>query len=193
MKKIFILCIMFTLNASAITIDTSEINQGQQIKSSTLSSIFSAIENAINNLISKQEKTEIWAGHMNNRTSLIGTNGGVVFLDQVENSNSDVFSYNNGEITIHKAGVITITYNQDIQHACSYATSILEKNSSVISYSLNYSTGGNGYWDGLSNGTSTGVSAMDKIRVKLSCSNGNIDNLDNGAWGRVAIKWHGVL
>jgi len=192
--KLVILSFLLVGNSFAISLDTQNMTAGKKVKASTISSFFNSIENAINNLLSKQETTVLWAGTLANATSLINTAGDVVKFNEVENTNSAVFSYNtsNGEITVLQKGIITYNQVQDIQHNCSYSTVLLLKNGTNLVASLNYHTGASN-WDGLSISSSFSVIPNDKLLIKIVCSGGNILSLDPSYWSRTSLKWNGVL
>lgn len=217
MKKFLIstLLIFNIAHATPITLDQSEIVQGQGMKASTFQNIFTAIENAINNLISKQEVTHVFRGNLNNgQSELIGTSGGIAKFSVQENTSPSVFEYNTNtnEIHIKADGILTINYDQDIIHNCTYATLIVRVNDpftldsqvpqiSPLIATLNSrtrtrkldNTANEDLWDGISLNVSTQVFTNDRIKIEIGCVSGTITNIDDGYWGVMSMKWHGVM
>eukprot|EP00055_Hartaetosiga_balthica_P009141 m.35778 g.35778 ORF g.35778 m.35778 type:complete len:776 (+) comp6624_c0_seq2:70-2397(+) len=107
-----------------------------------------------------------------------------------ELTNSDVFSLTNGELTVAKAGHVSIDYHQDLIHACPYAylSIIRVRGSTTDTIVRELQAHTSGYWDGIAVSGNFAVNADDIVRMELQCS--AIQAIDNGDWGLVSAVWH---
>ena len=123
-------------------------------------------------------------------TAIVSNNGGYV---QFSNgtarhlSNSNVFTATTDGIQILKAGILYISFSQDITTATSsgYVSGYIQKNKSTISENLITNT--NGQWDGINGCATIGVVANDVINFQFGAS--DITSFDPGTWSMYSFIW----
>jgi hypothetical protein len=102
-------------------------------------------------------------------------------------SNTSVFTAVTDGIRILKAGMVHVTFSQDITTAgtTGYVAGYIEKNKSAISENLITNTGGQ--WDGINGCTTVSVAANDVINFKFTAA--DILSFDPNTWSNYSFIW----
>jgi len=123
-------------------------------------------------------------------TAIVSNNGGYVQFSNGtarHNSNTSVFTSTTDGIQILKAGILYISFSQDIitVGSTSYVSGYIQKNKSTISENLITNT--NGQWDGINGCATIGVVANDVINFQFGAS--DITSFDPGTWSMYSFIW----
>jgi hypothetical protein len=102
-------------------------------------------------------------------------------------SNTNVFTATTDGIQILKAGILFITFSQDIITAgtTGYSNCMIQKNKNNISENLITNT--NGQWDGINGCVTIDVAANDVINFYYSGA--EITSFDPGTWSMYSFMW----
>jgi hypothetical protein len=102
-------------------------------------------------------------------------------------SNSSVFTAVTDGIQILKAGIVYVSFSQDIitAGASGYTLGYIQKNKSTISENLITNT--NGQWDGINGVTTISVAANDVINFYFSAT--DIISFDPNTWSNYSFIW----
>jgi hypothetical protein len=105
-------------------------------------------------------------------------------------SNTSLFVPVTDGIRITKAGIVYVTFSQDITTAgvTGYVAGYIEKNKSPISENLITNTGGQ--WDGINGCTTVSVNANDIINFKFNAA--DILSFDPNTWSNYSFVWTSI-
>jgi hypothetical protein len=102
-------------------------------------------------------------------------------------SNTGVFTATTDGIQILKAGIVHITFSQDVisSGTTGYVAGYIRKNGSTISENLVTNT--NGQWMGINGNVTAAVAANDVIGFYYSAA--DITSMDTGTWSMYSFIW----
>lgn len=121
-------------------------------------------------------------------SEIVANNTGALNFTTRHNSNSSVFSITTGGIQILKAGIVHVSFSQDIRTAgtTGYVAMYIRKNGSPISENLITNT--NTEWDMITGVATTSVSANDIISFFIT-PGVDVLAIDPNTWSQYSFIW----